>query len=95
MNDQLPAWSSWKTPAPSPHFDQRVWQKLDAARNARPTPAAWWEGWALAGAWAGAAALILVSVSQTLPTGANALFAPVGQSSLTEAYVSATKGNLP
>lgn len=95
MNDQLPAWSSWKTPAPSPYFDQRVWQKLEAARTARPTPAAWWEHWALAGALAGAAALVVVSFSQTTPLSAGEYFSPAGTTSLTHAYVAAAKGNIP
>ena len=95
MNDHLPAWSSWKTPAPSPYFDQRVWQKLEAARTAQSPPASWWERWAMAGALAGAAALVLLSVSQTTPSASATFFSPAGNTSLTHAYVTAAKGNHP
>ena len=95
MNDQLPPWSSWKTPTPSPYFDQRVWQKLEDARAARPGHAAWWERWALVGALAGAAALVMVSLHLTTPAATEDLFAPMTSTSLTHAYVNAAKGNLP
>lgn len=91
MNDRIPDWSAWKIPSPSPYFEDRVWQKLDAAR-AHPTGLAAWERWALTGALAGAAALFMISLAYK-PTGASSAFEPIGASSLTHAYATALKGN--
>lgn len=89
----MPNWSAWQTPPPDPYFDQRVFQKLEVARHAQPAPASWWERWAMAGAWAGAAALLLISLSVTDPSPRGSLFDPAGASSLTRAYAQAMKGN--
>ncbi len=92
MDNHIPEWSAWKSPDPSPYFDQRVWQKLEAARAAARAPAAWCEGWAISGALAGAAALLLVGLSLE-PTPRNAAFAPAPDQSLTVAYAKAWQGN--
>lgn len=91
MNDRIPDWSAWKTPAPSPWFEARVWQQLEAAR-ARPPAPAWWERWVLTGALAGATALFLVSLAYQ-PAASVSAFGPVGGSSLTHAYATVLKGN--
>ncbi len=92
MNNRIPEWSAWKTPDPSPYFNQRVWQKLGAARAAARAPAAWWEGWAISGALAGATALLLVGLNAE-PTPRRTAFAPVPDQSLTVAYADALRGN--
>jgi|GEM_PF-5804257 hypothetical protein len=92
MNERIPNWSAWQTPPPDPYFDQRVFQKLEAARHAHPTSAPWWESWALAGALAGATALLMVSLAYE-PASSAPAFGPVGTTSLTHAYASTLKGN--
>lgn len=92
MNNHTPNWSAWQTPPPDPHFDQRVFQKLEAARLARPPLTPWWERWALAGALAGATALLMISLAYE-PAAPATAFGPVGSTSLTHAYASVLKGN--
>jgi hypothetical protein len=92
MNDRIPNWSAWQTPPPDPYFDQRVFQKLEAARLARSALTPWWERWALAGALAGATALLMASLAYE-PSVPVPAFGPVGATSLTHAYASALKGN--
>lgn len=95
MNNRIPEWSAWKAPDPSPFFDQRVWQKLEAANTRSGAPLLWWERWAIPGALAGSAALILFSIFQTTPHPGRGLLSPVGHESLTRAYVTALKGEQP
>lgn len=90
MNEHMPNWSTWQIPPPDPYFDQRVFQKLEAALHARPAPAPWWERWALAGALAGATALLVVSMARTPSASTDQRFAPIG--TLTQAYQLAVKG---
>jgi hypothetical protein len=87
MNDQMPAWSAWKAPSPSPYFDARVWQKLEASRTARNPASSWLERLALSGALAGATALMVISLNLNPP--ARTAFAAVPGASLTRAYADA------
>lgn len=89
MNDRMPPWTNWNAPAPSPYFDQRVWQKLEAARAAQRPEQAWWERGLVAATLAGATALLLVSIHLTAPAHTGSLFTTVAPQSLTHAYVDA------